>query len=109
MPTEQNSLFPDCFIGIGTISCHVGVLETIEGVTVSSFNDVQPCMLHGEAKTSMVEAQEGADAGEVEGLRVVGGARCLGCHGHGLGCLMQEHNTEMSSLVALEAQKPWLG
>ncbi len=36
-----------------------------------------------------------ADAGEVEGLRVVGGAGCLDCHGHGLGCLMQEHDRDV--------------
>jgi hypothetical protein len=43
----------------------------------------------------MVEAHECADAGEVECARVVGGAGCLGCHGHGLGCLMQEHDLDV--------------
>jgi hypothetical protein len=40
----------------------------------------------------MVEAHEGADAGEVKGSWVVGGAGCLGCHGHGMGCLIKEHD-----------------
>ncbi len=44
------------FFGVGTISSHVGVCETIKGVTVSCFNGIQPCLLDWEAKTSMVEA-----------------------------------------------------
>ncbi len=40
----------------------------------------------------MVEANKCADSGEVECSRVVGSAGCLGCHGHGLGRLLQEHN-----------------
>ncbi len=52
-------------------------------------------MLDQEAKTSMVEAHKGTDAGEVKGSRVVGGAGCLGCHGHGLGCLIQEHDRDV--------------
>ncbi len=53
----------------------------------------------------MVEAHEGTDAGEVEGSRVVGSARCLGYHGHGLGCLMQEHDRDIlpSGAGSLEA------
>jgi hypothetical protein len=43
----------------------------------------------------MVEAHECAGAEEVEGSRFVGGAGCLGCHGHGLGCLMQEHDRDV--------------
>jgi hypothetical protein len=43
----------------------------------------------------MVEAHKGPDAGEVEGSRVVGGAGCLGCDGHGLGRLMQEHDRDV--------------
>ncbi len=30
----------DCFVGVGTISCHIGVCETIEGVTVACFHSV---------------------------------------------------------------------
>jgi hypothetical protein len=33
----------------------------------------------------MVEANELANAGEVERLRVKGSVGCVGCHGHGLG------------------------
>ncbi len=36
-----------------------------------------------------------ADAGEVERLQVVGKVGCLGCHGHGLGCLPQELNLDV--------------
>jgi hypothetical protein len=43
----------------------------------------------------MVEANECADAGEVECSRVVGSAGFLGCHGHGLGHLLQEHNLDV--------------
>ncbi len=43
----------------------------------------------------MVEAHKGADAGKVKGLQVVGGAVCLGCHGHGMGCLIQEHDRDV--------------
>ncbi len=52
-------------------------------------------MLDQEAKTSMVEAHKCADAGEVKCSRVVGGAGFLGCHGHGLGCLMQEQDQDV--------------
>ncbi len=43
----------------------------------------------------MVEAHKGADAGEVEGLQIVGGAGCLGYHGHGVSHLIQEHNGDV--------------
>jgi hypothetical protein len=43
----------------------------------------------------MVETYKGADAGEVKGLRVVGGAGCLGCHGYGMGHLIQGHNRDV--------------
>ncbi len=39
----------------------------------------------------MVEAHNDADAGEVECSRVVWGAGCLGYHGHGVDCFMEEH------------------
>ncbi len=53
----------------------------------------------------MVEAYEHTDAGEVESLRVVGSAGYLGCHGHGLGCLMQEYDLDVlpSGTCSLEA------
>ncbi len=53
----------------------------------------------------MVETHNGADAGEVKGLRVEGGAGCLGCHGHGIGCLIQENNGDVlpSSAGSLNA------
>jgi hypothetical protein len=43
----------------------------------------------------VAEAHKGADAGEVKGLRVVGGAGCLGCHGYGVGHLIQEHDRDV--------------
>jgi hypothetical protein len=43
----------------------------------------------------MIEAHKGADAKEVKGSRVEEGAGCLGCHGNGLGCLMQEYNRDV--------------
>jgi hypothetical protein len=52
-------------------------------------------VLDQEAKTGMIEAHKGADAGEVKGSRVVGGAGCLGCHGHGVGYLIQEHDGDV--------------
>ncbi len=52
-------------------------------------------MLHQETKTSMVEAHKCADAGEVKSSRLVGGAGCLGCHGHRLGCHMLEHDQDV--------------
>jgi hypothetical protein len=43
----------------------------------------------------MVEANKCANAGEVKCFRVVGSAGCMGCHGHGLGCLLQEHDLDV--------------
>ena len=43
----------------------------------------------------MVEANECANAGEVEHLRVVGSDGCVGRHGHGLSCLLQEHDLDV--------------
>ncbi len=64
----------------------------------------------------MVETHKGTNAGEVEGLQVVDGAVCLGCHGHGLGCLIQKNNRDVlpggiGSLdaVAGERQESQLG
>jgi hypothetical protein len=71
------------------------VCETIKGVTVSSLYGVQPRLLDQEAKTGMVEAHEGTDAGEVKGPWVVGGAGCLGCHGHGMGCLIKKRDGDV--------------
>ncbi len=85
----------DCFVGAGTISCQVGVCETIKGVAVFSLNGVQPRLLDPETKTGMIEAHKGADAGEVKGLRVVGSAGCLGYYGHGVGYLIQEHSRDV--------------
>jgi hypothetical protein len=48
-----------------------------------------------EAKTCMVEANKCTNAGEVKRLQVVGSAGCVGCHGHGLGCLLQEHDLDV--------------
>ncbi len=85
----------DYFVGVGTISCHIGVCETIEGVTVACFNGVQPCLHYREAQTHMVEANKCANAGEVERLQIVGSAGCVSCHGHGLGCLLQEFDLDV--------------
>jgi hypothetical protein len=53
----------------------------------------------------MVEANKCTDAREVERLQVVGSAGCVGCHGHGLGCLPQEFNLDVlpGSVSSLEA------
>jgi hypothetical protein len=41
----------------------------------------------------MVEThKKGANSGEVKVLRVEGGVGCLSCHGHGLGCPIQEED-----------------
>ncbi len=53
----------DYFIGVGTISCHDGVCETVKGVTVACFNGISQHLLDREAQTCMVEANEYADAG----------------------------------------------
>jgi hypothetical protein len=43
----------------------------------------------------MVETHKGADAEEVEGLQVVGGAGCLGSCGHGVGRLILENDGDV--------------
>ncbi len=43
----------------------------------------------------MVEANKCTDAGEVEHTRVVESAGCMGCHGHGLGCPLQEFDVDV--------------
>ncbi len=43
----------------------------------------------------MIKANECTDAGEAERSQVVGSAGCVGCHGHGLGYLLQEHNLDV--------------
>jgi hypothetical protein len=43
----------------------------------------------------MVEANKCANAGEVKCTRVVGSAGCMGCHGHELGCPLQELNVDV--------------
>jgi hypothetical protein len=78
-----------------TISCHVGVCETIKVVTVACFDGVSPHLLYREAKIRMVEANKCNDAGEIEHSWVVGSAGCVGCHGHGLGCLPQEFDLDV--------------
>ncbi len=83
------------FVSIETMSCHVRVSEPIEGVTVSSFNGIQPRLLDQEANTHMVEANKGANAGEVKCSRVIGNTGCLGCHGHRLGHFPQEHDQDV--------------
>ncbi len=43
----------------------------------------------------MVEAKKCTIAGEVKRLQVVGSAGYVDCHGHGLGCLPQEHDLDV--------------
>jgi hypothetical protein len=62
-------------------------------------------LLDQEAKTGMVETHKGANAGKLEGSQVVGSAGCLGCHGRGWGCPIQEDNGDVipSSIGSLDA------
>jgi hypothetical protein len=40
IPALFGKMSQDGFVGVGTVSCHVGVCETIKGVTVACFNCV---------------------------------------------------------------------
>jgi hypothetical protein len=82
---------------------YLATLEYVRPSKVSQFS--QPRLLDREAKTAMVEAHKGADAREVKGLRVDGGAECLGCHGHSVDHLIQEHDGDVlpSSAGSLDA------
>ena len=62
----------DGFIGIGAVLCSTGVGETFEGVTVASLDGIKPCLFSRIAKTSMVEAHEGAHAWEIKAAGVKG-------------------------------------
>ncbi len=98
----------DCFVGIRTVSCHVGVCETIKGVVVPCLNGVQPGSLDQEAKTGMVETHKGANAGEFEGLWVVGNAGSWAVMA--MAWVASYRKTmEMTSQAALLAWIPWLG
>jgi hypothetical protein len=63
----------DCFIGVRTVSHHLGVDEATKGVSVPGLDRLKPRLLHQKAKTSMVETHQGTSAGELRlhGLKVV--------------------------------------
>ncbi len=57
-----------CFVGIRAVAGHVGVGQTIKRVAVAGFDGVKPHLLDWKAKTNMVEANQGANAGEINGV-----------------------------------------
>ncbi len=70
---------------------YIAMLKYVRPLKVSQFLALMASnhvCLTRKPRQALVEAHEGTDAGEVEGLRVVGGAGCLGCHDHGVGCLI---------------------
>ena len=74
----------DGFVGIRAVVGHLGVGWAIKRVAVAGFDCIEPRLLDWKAITSMVEADQGTNAGEIHAVGVkrrVGGA---GCHGHGL-------------------------
>jgi hypothetical protein len=66
----------DC---IREVARHVGVGETIKGITVTSLDGIKPCLFGREAKTGMVEPNDSSDAGEVQAPGIEGSFGELGC------------------------------
>ncbi len=69
----------DGLIHIRAVACHIGVGETIKGITVTGLDGIEPCLLGKEAKTGMVEPDESSDAGEVQAPGIKGSFGGLGC------------------------------
>ncbi len=69
----------DGLVRIQAVARHVGVGETITGITVTGLDGIEPCLFGREAKTGMVEPDESSNAGEVQAPGIEGGFGGLGC------------------------------
>jgi hypothetical protein len=69
----------DGLIRIRAVARHVGVGETIKGITVTGLDGVEPCLFGREAKTGMVKPDKSSDAGEVQAPGIGGSFGGLGC------------------------------
>jgi hypothetical protein len=69
-------------IPVGDVMQSTGVPHS---AAVPSLDSLKPWLLEQEAKTSMVEIHQGANAGKVEAPWVESSVGCLDSHGHGLG------------------------
>jgi hypothetical protein len=69
----------DGLVCIQAVARHVGVGETIKGITVTSLDGVEPCLFGREAQTGMVEPNESSNAGEVQAPGVKRSVGGLGC------------------------------
>ncbi len=53
----------DGLVCVRAVPCGIGVCDAVEGITVTCFDGIEPCLLAREAKAGMVEPDEGANAG----------------------------------------------
>ncbi len=53
----------DRLISVQTLPGSIGVGVAIEGVTVASFDSVEPSLLDREAQAGMIETYQGTNAG----------------------------------------------
>ncbi len=75
----------DCLIGVQTVLGHIGVSEAFKGVTVASFDSVEPSLLDREAQAGMLEPNHGTNAGEIMAAWVKWGTCGMGGQGNSLG------------------------
>jgi hypothetical protein len=66
----------DGLFRVGTVSCRIGVGEAIEGVAAPGLDSLKPHLLDLEAKTSIVEIHQSADASKIEAPRVKSSVGC---------------------------------
>jgi hypothetical protein len=62
----------DGLVCIGTIPRGIGICETVEGVTIPCPDGIEPRLFDGEAKTCMIETDEGSNAGQVKAAGIEG-------------------------------------
>ena len=74
----------DGFVGIRAVTGNVRVSQPIEQVTVAGFDSIEPRLLDWKAKSSMVEANQGANAEEIHAVGVESCAGGAGLQGHSL-------------------------
>ncbi len=79
----------DHLMSVWTVPGSIGVGEAIEGVTVASFDGIEPSLLDREAQAGKIETNQGTNAGRIKAEWVKWGTCGTGSQGNSLGCTVK--------------------
>ncbi len=79
----------DCLVSVWTEPGCIGVGEAIKGVAVAGYDGVNPHLLDQKAQASMIETNQGTNAGEIKAAWVKWCTCGTGSQGNSLGCAVE--------------------